>query len=130
MSLLEKKFNGSLANGTHMMKFIGISEVEAKYNGFDQACAEYVVLEMETESGMSVKINCFEKQLGFVVRDLINAYAPGTCKSITELIELIGDKYIPVTKYTTQGKDKTFTNYSFRPQSDDSDEDEGDLEFK
>lgn len=118
MSLLNKKFTGSLSEGTHRVKFTGATEVEAKAVNGTKVSDAYVVLELVTEDGMPFKIVAFEKQLGWIARDLINAYAPGKMLSFAEVLDLVTEiGYIPMTKYTTQGKEgKTFINYSFNPK--------------
>lgn len=119
MSLLNKKINGSLQDGNYMVLLQGAKEVPAT-----ETLSERVVLNVTVPAlnNRLVEISCFEQQLDFIVRDLINTYFPNESLTLLEVIELLRDKEVPmrverktVEDLNTADGARTYINYYFRP---------------
>jgi hypothetical protein len=118
MSLLTKKINGSLQDGQYMVLLQGAKEVPAT-----ETLSERVVINVSVPAlnNRMVEISCFEQQLEFIVRDLINTYFPNESLSLVEVIEQLRDKEIPmrverktVEDLNTADGSRTYINYYFR----------------
>lgn len=119
MSLLNKKINGSLQDGQYMVLLQGAKEISAT-----ETLSERVVLNVTVPAlnNRLVEISCFEQQLDFIVRDLINTYFPNESLTLLEVIELLRDKEVPmrverktVEDLNTTDGTRTYINYYFRP---------------
>lgn len=118
MSLLNKKINGSLQDGMYMVLLQGAKEIPAT-----ETLSERVVLNVTIPAmnNRLVEISCFEQQLEFIVRDLINTHFPNESLSLLELIDRLNGVEVPmrvehkvVEDLTTADGSRTYINYYFR----------------
>lgn len=121
MSLLNKKINGSLQDGIYMVLLQGAKEVPAT-----ETLSERVVLNVSVPelNNRLVEISCFEQQLEFVVRDLINMYFPNESLTLLEIIDKLQGVAVPmrverrtVEDLNTADGSRTYINYYFRPST-------------
>ena len=118
MSLLNKKINGSLQDGMYMVLLMGAKEIPAT-----ETLSERVVLNVTIPAmnNRLVEISCFEQQLEFIVRDLINQHFPNESLSLLEIIDKLNGVEIPmrvehkvVEDLNTADGSRTYINYYFR----------------
>ena len=118
MSLLNKKINGSLQDGMYMVLLQGAKEIPAT-----ETLSERVVLNVTIPAmnNRLVEISCFEQQLEFIVRDLINTHFPNESLSLLELIDKLNGVEVPmrvehkvVEDLNTSDGSRTYINYYFR----------------
>ena len=118
MSLLTKKINGSLQDGMYMVLLQGAKEMPAT-----ETLSERVVLNVTIPAmnNRLVEISCFEQQLEFIVRDLINTHFPNESLTLLEVIEKLDGVEVPmrvehkvVEDLNTADGSRTYINYYFR----------------
>ena len=137
MSLLNKKINGSLQDGTYMVLLQGAKEIPATDTLSERVVINVTIPAMDNRL---VEISCFEKQLEFIVRDLINAYFPNESLTLLEVIEKLNGVELPmyverkvVEDLNTADGSHTYINYYFRkpkPVQTATEQEDTELVFK